>query len=366
VSAVFYPLSLIQALDRQRVDMALVDQFDAGSTSSRLRWPAQYFKRRFKLLHSPLTRQEFRYLRSFHSQRTGGYDYFWFRDNARREGNAKVRFSSDLQDNFNGAAFNVQIQLDEVAPMRALPELDEITTAAGTAPLYWHDPNREIYYLHAGTTYAGEANGLLFDPTLAGTYATAWQAGSSLVNLGGILTQGQYLAFDGTGWAKTSSDLSLSTTTPAATIFCLARQSTAAANQALASAGAAGGAIGIGLSSGNTYKLLKNGALVGTGQSNGTPDVWRSLAATYVTASNNANFFANGTQTDTNESTARSYSAGPAVLGALSDGTLISNPANTLVNANVAEVLIFSATLSQAQVKAVHNLFAPLYGMAAV
>src|SRR5690349_16698129 len=134
MSNVFYPLSLIERLKSTRFERSLVDAFEDGTTSARNTWPAQYFKRRFTVMHSPLTASEWRYLRSFYSQRTGRKDAFWFRDNVHREGNASVRFAGELVSQFDGAARRVSFDLEEVGPIRALPEFDELATAAGFTP----------------------------------------------------------------------------------------------------------------------------------------------------------------------------------------------------------------------------------------
>src|SRR6185436_4007119 len=147
-------------------------------------WPSQYFKRQFALQHSPLTLQEYRYLRSFWSQRSGAYDAFWFRDNVHREGNASVRFVGQLAPEFRGSARRVQLGFVEVAAVRALPEFDEVTVAAGSAPLFWWDANREMYYTHMGTLYRDPA--VATYDSMLGSYRASWQGGTNL-NLGGVL-----------------------------------------------------------------------------------------------------------------------------------------------------------------------------------
>ena len=71
-----------------------------------------------------------------------------------------------------------------------------------------------------------------------------------------------------------------------------------------------------------------------------------------------ANFYVNGAAALT-ETETRAYTAGPLSLGAAIDGTLKTT-------GNVAHVLAFSAALSFAQIKAVHNLLGYQYGLSQV
>ena len=115
---VLYPLGLIEQLKVTPSTRVLSDVFEDGSTNTRLLYPAQNFKRHFVLQHAPLTLDEYRFLRSFHSQRGGLYDAFWFRDNVNRAGNARVRFAKPLPEEHNGVLFNTQTEMDEVAAIR--------------------------------------------------------------------------------------------------------------------------------------------------------------------------------------------------------------------------------------------------------
>ena len=58
MSDVFYPLSLIAKQVNTRLNAVTADQFEDGTTATRLRWSAYNFKRRFELQHAPLTLAE--------------------------------------------------------------------------------------------------------------------------------------------------------------------------------------------------------------------------------------------------------------------------------------------------------------------
>lgn len=356
MSDVLYPISLIESLRTEKHDRTVADAFEDGSVAARNQWSAQNFKRRFQLQHSPLTDAEWRHLRSFHSQRSGRYDSFWFRDNVHRDGNAKVRFTGPLPADYQGRAHRLALTLEEAAPIRALPEWDELAAAAGATPLLWFDANREIYYTHAGTVYK-DPLGLAFDATLQ--QSAPWQAGT--FPAGNILGQYQHYAFDGATWAKTGA-LSLTGAQPAATVFAIAKHGTIASKEVLFGVGAmgTGHALGIAVSAGNFYEPWIGGSETwGTArQSNGTPNTWRSFAVTWPSASNVASLYVNGAAALT-ETETRDFTAGPLSLGAAVDGTL-------KCTGNVAHVLVFAAELSFAQVKAVHNLLGYQYGLSTV
>lgn len=365
MSSVFYPLGLIAKLTNTKFERTLVDPFESGATSTRRTWAAQNFKRHFKIAHAPLTAAEWRWLRSFYSQRNGMYDAFWFRDNVNRDGNAQVRFAAELQTDFMGAARLIQIDLDEIAPIRALPEFDEVAAAAGVSPLFWYDPNRELWYQHIGNTLAPDPSA--YDSQLA--YPAPWQSGSAL-NLGGSLAQYQTYNFSGVEWAKTGGNIAgLAGSQPACTVFAIVRHSTAAAKQILFAVGAMGAshALGLALSAANYYEPWIGGSETWTNarQLNSAQNTYRSIAITWAASSNNATLYANAASNGTDSNT-RALTAGPASLGAAIDGTLISNPANALTNANLAHAMIFPAALSLAQIKALHNLLGYQYGLAIV
>lgn len=354
MSDVLYPLSLIERLTSEKVGRIVSDVFEDGSTSTRNQWSAQNFKRRLQLVHAPLTEAEFRYLRSFYSQRSGRYDSFWFRDNVHRDGNVKVRFAASLPLEYQGRARRLQVVLEEVAAIRALPEWDELVSAAGNTPLLWFDANRELYYSHAGTAYRESA---LYDAML--TNAASWQAGS--FPIGGSTSQYQHYAFTGAEWGNTGATL-LSGTQPAATLFCVAKHATIASKAVICGVGTlgAGKGLGIAISAANAYEPWIGGSETWSTatQSNATNNTWRSFAVTWPAASNTASFYVNGAAALTEVET-RDYATGPFALGAAPDGTLKTT-------GNVSHALLFNAELTFAQVKAVHNLLGYQFGLATV
>jgi hypothetical protein len=352
MSAVIYPLSLLQTLSVRKFAPVITDEFEAGAVSTRRQWAERQFKRMFDVSHSPLTPAEFRYLKSFVSARGGKYDSFWFRDNLNRDGNAQVRFAEDLRVSSMGRMLNVQVSLEEIAPVRALPELEDVVTATGLAPALWYDPNREIYYSHAGTAISGES--AAYDAT--GCYAAPWQAGALL--LGGATEQHQYHTFSGASWAL-APNLSLAGTQPACTIFVIARHAAVAAKQVLISTGAmgSGAALGIAIAADNYYEPWLGGSESWTNArlANDPASTWRSLCVVWAASSNIVSLYAGGylLAVDTVE---RSLVAGPIALGAALDGTL-------KVTGDVAQALIFAGALSADGVRALHELFAYQHGV---
>ena len=370
MSNLLYPIGLVQQLEIESDDRTLIDAFENGTTTARAYWQANNFKRRFLITHAPLKGGEFKYLKSFYNQRSGQFDSFWFRDNIGRGGNALVRFSQPLYEERGGGGLITLVKkfvnLDEVAPIRAFPEFDELTAAAGITPILWYDANREYYLQHCGSVILDPA-GAAFDTM--GNYPATWQGGSNL-NLGNVLGQYQSYNFSGVEWAKTTANISqLSGTQPACTIFLIARHSTSTAYQRIFSTGTVGTNTALG------FKLDGSGyyaPLLGTAdpswsaaQANSPADTWRSFAVAWPASSNTVSLYTNaaliGTQTAT-----RALTNGPAALGANLDGTNICNPGNAMTNCNAAHVLLFPSALTLAQIKAVHNLLGYQYGLATV
>jgi hypothetical protein len=362
---VLYPLGLIEQLKVTPSTRVLSDVFEDGSTNTRLLYPAQNFKRHFMVQHAPLTLDEYRYLRSFHSQRSGLYDAFWFRDNVNRAGNARVRFAKPLPEEHNGILFNTQTEMDEVAAIRALPEWDEITSAAGGAPVLWLDANQEFYLNHAGMVYTEAA---AYDAAFH-RYPAAWQAGSAL-NLGGAVNQYQTYNFSGAECAKTAGNVAeLSGAQPACTLFAIVRQTATTAKQVLFAVGtkATGSALGLVLSAANNYEPWLGGAETWTlaSKANSPADAYRSIAVVWAASSNTATLYANAASVGSDTNT-RSLATGPLSLGAAPDGSLICNPSNGMANQNLAHVLVFATALTLVQIKALHNLLGYQYGLATV
>jgi hypothetical protein len=253
------------------------------------------------------------------------------------------------------------VDLDEVAAVRALPDMDDINTAAGSAPVLWYDANRELYALNAGTIIREPCT---WDSGM--NYRAAWQAGQLNIV---PTTQYQAYQFEGVSWAKTAVNISqFAATQPACTIFVIANHSASASNQVLFAIGAkaAGAALGIQLKGSAFYTPYLGGteAYLSAEWPNDW-DLWNSLAVSWVAASNSVSFYANGALQGT-ESVTRTFTLGPASLGASLDGSSICNPGGTMANNQVAHVLLFAATLTLAQIKAVHNLLGYQFGLAAV
>jgi hypothetical protein len=362
MSNTIYPLGIINHQKVTPFNKVVADEFENGSTMTRLFWNAQHFKRKFEISHGALTPLEYRHLRSFYSQRSGGYDAFWFRDNVNRKGNASVRFASALPDDHDGVLFNVQISLEEIAATRALPEWDEVTNAAGQSPVLWYDANREFYLSHAGN--------LISEPNVYDSanqnYPASWQAGS--LSLGGSNSQYQTYNFTGTNWAKTSASISeLAGAQPACTLFAIAKQSGGSfPKQVLFSIGSmgTGAALGLALAADNRYEPWLGGSETWTNarQNNSSSDTYRSLALVWAGSSNNVTLYSNAASIGT-DTVSRSLTAGPLSLGAAIDGTLKANSGGGMANNSLAHILVFPTALSLAQIKNVHNLLGYQYGL---
>lgn len=361
MSDVLYPIGgRIASLRASVMDRVLKDAFEAGNTMTRNLWAANTFKRRFDLQHMPLTYEEFKYLDDFYTEREGAKDVFWFRDNVNRRGNAKVRFSQPLMEDRGPAVYpGIQVQLEEIAPIRALPGIVAVKNAGGSSPALWWDPNREIWYEDQGAVYKEVQT---FDAQ-GNLYPAVWQGGTAL-NLAGTLTQWQDYFFNNSEWAKTAINIAaLAGAQPASTVFAIVKCPTIASKQVLIGVGAmgAGNALGIAVAADNRIEPWIGGSETWTNaRSNNSPNnTWRSVAVTWPAASNNATLYVNAASIGTDANT-RNYTAGSASLGAAIDGTLKCNTADE------AHLMIFSSALSLAQIKALHNLFAHQYGMSTV
>lgn len=346
----FYPLEYAR-LTRLPMARVVRDTFDDGGTSTRRLWPAQYFKRRFEIEHMPLTLDEWRWLRSFYSQRSGMSGSFYFRDNAERKGNYLVRFAADLPVTITPAAMRqVRVILEETAATRELPEVDEVYTAAGSEwPLFWYDANRMRYYTHAGTAYeesgiydAREAYALTGNALLTGY-------DSSLAN---------YWGFNGSRRSYSASNVTLSGTQPALTLFCQHWSEPVSINDEIL---LQVGNHGIACDASNDIRpwLSAGGTWTNAKSSNGVGAAWRSVAVVFTGSSNNGTLYVNGASIGTDSNT-RSYSAGVVSVGGENDGT------NLIQGGRLQNVMAFNKALSLAQVKALHNLFAYQFSLAEV
>lgn len=358
-----FPLDLIATSDVTPTASVITDAFTDGTTSSRRFWPAQNFKRTFKLTTPPLAENEVRYLRSFISQRGGMYDAFWLRDNPNRGGQALVRFSKDPTTTWKSGARIYTLECQEIAPIRALPEFDEVAVAAGAPAAVWYDANRE-----RAVNYAGQS--LIYDSatwdaaTLTPGNRAAWQA-----NATGILASlgQQYPAYsaDGAHWAVSPSPIGgLTSGQPALSLFALVNVPNAGAQKVLFALGAAGSGTALGLQITAANNLAPWVGLTeswtGALQAN-TAATWYSLAAVWPASSNVASFYVNGALIGTATNT-RSLGAAPAA-------SLLASPGGTLIAASGALVhhaMAIPAALNLSQVKALHNLLGYQAGLASV
>lgn len=364
MSNVLYPLSAIETLEIERVNAVLSDPFEDGTTSSRLKWAARTFKRRFHLRHAPLRSWEAEALLAFHAARSGAYDSFYFRDHIFRTGSANVRFAPGLKLTRERLMTGAEVMLEEVAPSGALPTLEELVTAAGNTPLAWLDPARVKYFTHPASAAAST---LYSDTTVLDSmanYDATWQHGSALYPK--LYTGADdYWNFTGTQWAKTGNPSQLSGTQPALTLMCFFKYT---ANPGFLEGvplfvGATGAATGLGVfqTNGSNWKITDGSTRYGTSLDIDIP-AWQSIAVSVASASNSVDLLKNGAVI-LNQSITRNHTAGPLTVGAYSDGTKKLNDAGVMALAAVSQVLLWNAKLTTAQVKAVHNLFAPVFAL---
>lgn len=374
MSSLVYPLGPIGSLDVQRFDRTVFDEFEDGSTAARRLWTTKTFKRRFKISHENLTEAEMNKLASFMTARDGRYDTFYYRDNHNRAGNATVRMAGEFPIS-RGAAkrYSPQIILEQTAPVRELVDVDDITTAlvaAGSTdvPLIWWDANRAVTYTHLGTVYGENA---VKDRSGNG-YDLAWVS-SQTKAVGGLVSTSQL--YDAYTWANgyyaTGAAAGVAgpalgaAAQPAMTILAICYDhGTYAGPMVVGHIGgvSAGSALGLQVTNG-TLKPWVGASEVWTAATMPT-DAFCSIAATWPVGSNVATSYVNGTSTAAGTNS-RSYVQSAGSMFAASDGTKHSYGAQFYL----AHVLFFNATLSVAQIKAIHNLFVhqySSYGMAAV
>lgn len=348
----FYPLAFAR-LNTVRTSRVVSDTFDAGGSASRRLWSAQYFRRRFEVEHMPLTLEEWRYLRTFNTLRSGRYESFYFRDNGERKGNFLVRFAQDLPVTITPDAMRrVRLMLEETSATRELPEIEEVYTAAGSEnPLFWYDANRMKYYTHAGTAY--EESGL-FDVREA--YAATAPGDAPIWT--GAETRYNYWSCTGNRYAKSASNVTLSGSQPALTLFLQHYTAPVSINDEML---LQVGNHGIVCDSGNDLipYIGGSGTWTNARQDQGAALAWKSVAVVFTGSSNNASLYVNAALvgTDTN---ARSYSANVVSVGGKNDGTL------TIQGGRVQNVMAFNKALSLAQIKALHNLFAYQFSLTEV
>ena len=375
MSSVYYPLGPIGSLDVRRIDRTIADEFEDGSTQARRLWTAKYFKRRFSMKHENLNDTEMRKLAAFFTARDGRYDSFIYRDNHNRAGNAWVRLAGDFPIQRGGAkVYSPTIEMEQTAPVRELVGIDDITTAlvaAGSTdvPLCWYDANRAITYTHLGTAY-GENK----VPDWSGNgYDLAWV--SSQTKAIASLSSGSQL-YDLWAWANgyyaTGAAAGIAgpalggVSQPAFTILAILYNHSGAYSGPMVvghiGGVSSGSALGLQIS-GDQLKPWVGASEAWTGAALPS-DAFCSAACVWAASSNTATSYVNGTSTAAG-SNSRSYVQSAGSIFAASNGTKHSYG----VQFYLAHVLMFNAALSQAQIKAVHNVFVhqySSYGLATV
>jgi hypothetical protein len=351
---VLFPLSF-EACDITPVDRVDSDTFESGGSALARRWPANYFRHQINLTTSKLTPDEWRYLRAFYGAR-GTSDYFWFRDNPGRTGNYKVRFAKPFPQT-RSVITQAQIELQEAAPRRVLPEWDEIIGITSSLLVSWFDANRETYILNAGTATLDSA---LYDAAF-GRYPAVRIGASNCFD--GVFGQYQTYFLDGDAFCRSASNVSefASSTHPFCTLFAFVRAATSGDDQVLFSVGANGTNTGMGLKLGadNYFRpWVGSAAFTNAKYLNSAADTWRSIAVRWDSA-NLTTLFVNGVQIG-QDTVARNFTAGPLAIGAAPD------QGSQAQSADLAQVMFFNMSLSLAQVKALHNLFCYQYGLATV
>ncbi len=368
MSTTFYPLGLIEDLKVERLDRTILDTFEDGSSSANSIWGSRVFKRRYTVRHAPLSQAEFRYLRSFFVARSGRYDPFWFRDNVHRGGWASVRLAQPVPERRGASSYytGMELALEQAAPVVELVGTDDLTAALGAAgssaaPLAWWDANRGITYTHAGTSY-GEP--LVKDQSGNG-YDLAWVS-SQQKSVASLATNSQLYdvyqwanGYYATGAAASITGPALGAVAqPAMTIIAICfNHGTYSGPFVLAHCGGptAGGALGIQLDA-DQVKPWVGASETWTGATMPT-DVFCSIAATWAVGSNAATTYINGGTGVAAGTNSRNYTQSAfSFMGAV-DGTRKNFGAQFYC----AHVLFFNATLTQAQIKAVHNLFVHQY-----
>jgi hypothetical protein len=368
MSDAIYPLPhLINGITVTPMDRVIKDRFEDGTQQSRRLWSSQYFKRRIEIQHTALTLTEWQKLRSFFAQR-GTHDTFWFRDIAERGGNYKVRFSAPLAHQYDRpmARMNVRVSLEQSDITRNRVELDELTTAAGAAPIFWVDPQQQIY-VNDGTEYFEPArSGAIFDSSASARTLTG--VGGPTYNSLNLFTgqdaQAQYWDLTSIDYVRSDDTGSLGSQ-PALTIFSVARFPTVSARGVVGAIGTATDNLLLGLQvSSSNYVQPVTTLLAGTWTNarhlNSPNNTYRSYAVTTASASGDVKLYVNGALIGTDAQTRGTTGS------KLTFNVGIDESSSLAVAARVGQWIIFNRALSLAEVGAVHNLFASIYGLTAV
>lgn len=368
MSSIHYPLAAIERLKIMRENRVLIDPFEDGSQSSSRRWGTRTFKRQFQITHAPLRSWEAEALLAFHAARDGAYDPFYFRDHIYRTGPAQVRFARNLELTRERLMNGAEVLLEETAASGALPTVTELVAAAGNTPLVWYCPERIKYFTHP--TGVLTAATLTSDTTIIdqmAAYDATWQHGSTLYPT--LYASPDYWNFGGTQWAKTTSNPSeLSGTQPAITLLAFVKPVFSGPYQEGVPlfVGTTGSATGLGvfMTNGSNWKITDGSTRYGTSLDVNV-NVWQSISVSVAASSNSVDLVKNGVVLLT-QSITRNHTSGPLTVGAYSDGTKIFNDTGAMVSAGIGQVMLWNGKLTTAQLKAVHNLFAPMYSLAQV
>lgn len=349
MSDILYPLAGFDRLDVRLFDRTVADEFEDGSTTARRLWSAQYFKRRFEVQHMALTEAEFAYLRSFFAARSGRYDSFWFRDNVHRTGNAKVRLATEFPLSRAGTVYRPQLTLEEVAPIRALPDAAELNDSL-IYPLALYDPNRQRFWLHAGAYYFDQ---VMHDSSGYGRNL-AWYDSTTF-------------PFNNTAAQYCNANASLafgSTSVVAGTViaaFMVAKALKRTPAKVIASFGAEGTRTAIGLQTNNTniFPYIGSNVDVFTNAKVANDEGWHTWAVNWDVAGGAVSLYKDGALVGTDSSLA---------FGVIASGVgLRCTPVGgDGMTGNLGPVMFLANNLDLAMVKILHNLYGPQYGLAAV
>ena len=360
-----YPL--LGLVDKQEVTpmaKVLVDEFEAGTTAARRVWGDRALKRSYKITHAPMTRNEYAQFRDFHSDVNDGLTPWIYRDNVNREGDHLVRFSKTPVVKSEGALSTVEAEMQEVLPVAALPTASDLAAPGGVTtgdPAVYFDPNREIYFTDPAT---GEAVVESTAWNLTPALRFPWSGGACPFY---YVPNTNLNAYNFASRAYGASGANVPFTVGNCTMFMLVNIEAVASKWVLAGLGsvAAGSAFGIQLTAGNYFTPWIGGTetfATAKVANPGAGPTWHSLAV-MTNWSNNFWLFFDGVQYGP-DSVAHTLVDGKFGLGAAGNGTL--NAPAGMSYGMVSEVLYYRQALVLAQINALHNLFAPAYGMTAV
>jgi len=373
MSDIFYPMAGFRDLQVQYMDRTMKDEFEDGSESAMRLWPDKFFKRQFTAQHYQLSAQEFGYVKSFFTARSGQYDSFWFRDNVNRQGNAKVRLSKPLAVKRNGQiVYDVSMEMREIAPVRMLVELNEVIDVAGNL-YFWWDANRATYF-------RTRPSGLADVSTVAALESTVWDSSYNGIkpawntadpNLFVDSENSQYNYFEfgnviSSRFARSTFTLPFATGKPSLTMFIIAKiDGASAVKRVLASIGALGAtkAFGIQCDTDGFLKPWFGATETWTNGKFAADSNWHSIAVSRMSGSDTVGFAIDGAFVGT-DTLAGSLTDNGFALGSAPDASG-TYPLYTDTLGQIAHV-ICCTSLDVTPMAALHNLFAHQYGLTPV